>query len=150
MSFMALVGLRLVGITSWLKKLPWQVWAILAALILLFVVYRHGEHKGEVKGAAKVTAQVEKDHTRTVAEAVADTGKAQATATEIGDQVRHSNQLATDFVQSKIEDMHHAIESPPVAAGGAPAPVDTVGVSASIDAVIDRANRAAEAADQEP
>jgi len=133
-----------------LGKVPWQVWAALGVVALLALSYCNAEHTGETRGAAKVTAKVEKQHAQMVAEAVIDTGKAQTIATAIGAQTARTNQAATDYVRTKIEDMHHALDVPPAPAGTALPPVDTASVSASLDALVDRANRAAETADQEP
>lgn len=136
-------------IIAFVKGLPWQVWAGVAIAVLLTLGYCHAEKTGETKGAAKVTAKVEKQHAQTVAEAKADSTTAQTVTDKIGATVKHNNQLATDYVATQIEEMHRAIDAP-AQPGAAPAPVDTASLSASTDRLIDRANRAADAADAEP
>jgi type III secretory pathway component EscV len=132
---------------DFLKGLPWWVYAIIAAAILLFVVY----HKGETKGAAKVTAKVEKAHQAAVVAAAVDTKAAQAATEQIGADVKRTNAAVTDLVQTKIQEMHNALDAiPPAAAGAAlpPAPVERM--QQSLNALGDGANRAADAADAEP
>lgn len=137
---------------TFLKSLPWQVWLVIAAVILLAVAYFHGERQGETKGAAKVTAQVEKDHTANVKMNATDTTHLQSVTAKIDASVKHSNQLATEYAAAKIEDMHNAIAAQPsaLAGTGTPPPFDDSRMRTSINALIDRANGAAEAADAGP
>lgn len=147
---LALLKLFGLGVPSWLTKPIGYLIDATVILALLGGVYFWIHHSGVKAGEAKVTAKVEKQHAKTVAEAVKDTTTAQSVATALGAQTTRTNQAATDFVQTKIEDMHHALDVPPAAGSTTLPPVDTVGVSASIDALIDRANGASEAADAEP
>ena len=139
-----------IGIPDWLKG-PLKWLADAAVLILLLAgTYFWIHHDGEKKGAATVTAKVERDHAARVVEAQADTAKAQTTADAIGATTRHSNELATQFARAQIEELRNATTLPPAPAG-APAPVvDGVRIDASLNALIDRAGRAAETADREP
>lgn len=138
------------AVPGWLKgPVKWLTdAAILLAVLacIYFAIHRDGERKG----AAKVTAQAEKQHADRKAEAVADTATAQATVDAIGATTRNSNRLATEFAQAQIKELRDATTLPPAAAGD-PAPVvDGVRIDASLNALIDRAERAAEAADREP
>lgn len=137
-------------IGAFLKAVPWWVWAILAALILLLVVYLHGEKAGETKGAAKIEKRDVAKHAATVAESAADTKKAQATTDAIGKRIARVDAATTDLVQAKLKEMTDAIAVPAAPAGDPPARVDTRSLSASIDALVERANGQADAADAQP
>jgi hypothetical protein len=109
-------------------------------------------HKGSTAGAAKVEAKAEKAHAKTVAEARTDERQAQATVDAIGKRVAKADDQTTILVRSKITEIHDALDATPGSPNGGPAPAapfDTVGVRASLNAVIDSANRAADAADAE-
>lgn len=136
---------------AFLKGLPWWVWAILGAVVLLFVVYLHGEHKGEAKGAAKEIKKVEKAHQAAVVAAHVDTKAAQGTADQIGAATARTNAQVTDLVQSKIQEMHNVIDAIPASAAGAPLPPAPVErMRDDLNALGDGARRAADAADAEP
>lgn len=142
-----LLGGWLKSALAFLKRLPWWVFALIAALVLLAIVYRHGE----TKGAAKVEHKAEQQHTARVAEARTDERAAQDVTAAIGASVARSDDKTTELVRSTIEDMHHAIDAIPPAPAGAPlppAPVD--GVRDKLNALIDGAERAAKVADAEP
>ena len=119
--------------------------AVAIAIGIFFAIH----HDGEVKGAAKSEVKHAAAHAKTVADAVADTGKAQVTADAIGARVVHVDQQTTDLVRSKIKEAHDAIDVPPAPVGSPPAVVDSGKLSASLNALVDRANREAEAADAE-
>ncbi|MDY7525363.1 hypothetical protein [Sphingomonas sp. 10B4] len=137
-------------IGAFLKALPWWVYAILAALILLLVVYLHGEKAGETKGAAKIEKRDVAADARTVAESKADTTKAQTTTDAIGKRMARVDAATTDLVQAKLKEMTDAIAIPAPPAGDPPARVDTRSLSASFDALVERANGQADAADAQP
>jgi hypothetical protein len=110
-------------------------------------------HKGETAGGAKVGVKAEKAHAKTVGEARTDERQAQATVDAIGRRVAIVDEKTTALVRSKLSEIHDALDATPgAAAGNATAPAvafDTVGVRNSLNAVIDDANGAADAADAE-
>lgn len=137
---------------GWAAKLfGWVVPILtLAALIggIIALVY----HKGETAGGARVHAQAEKAHAKSVAQARSDERQAQATVDAIGNRVAVADGQTTVLVRSKLTEIHDALDSTPGSAIGAaapPAPFDTAGVRASLNAVVADANRAADAADAE-
>ena len=142
--------LKLFGLAApaWLSgpiKLLIEV-ALVAAVLTgaYFLIRAHGEQIG----AANVTATATAQHTARVAEARTDEHTAQAVTDRIGARVAAADEATTEFVRNKMKDMSDAIAAIPAAPAGGPAPVfDTDSVSASLNAVVDRANRAAEAAD---
>ena len=138
------------AVPGWLKgPLKWLVdLTIVAAVLGGIYFWIHSD--GEKKGAAKVTAKVERQRAERIAEAKADTTRAQATVDAIGATTRNSNRLATEFAQAQIKELRDATTVPPAAAGD-PAPViDGVRIDASLNALLDRANGAGEAADRDP
>ncbi|WP_150126983.1 hypothetical protein [Sphingomonas panacis] len=146
----AALALRLLGraAPAWLSKPISIAIDVAIVLVLLAGVYGWIYGRGEASGAAKVTAKVVLDHNAAVTDARHDERAAQTAAGAIGAAAARTNQDATAFAQSKIEDMHHAIDAiPPAPAGAAPARVDSGNLSATLDALIDGANRAADAAD---
>jgi len=146
----AVLALRLLGraAPAWLSKPISIAIDVAIAAAVLAGVYCWIFGRGAAHGAAKVTANVEANHSAAIAAVRHDERSAQASAAAIGSAAAHTNQDATAFAQSKIEDMHHAIDALPNApAGAAPARVDSRGLSASLDSLIDRANRAADASD---
>ena len=146
----AALALRLLGraAPAWLSKPISIAIDVLIVLALLAGVYCWIYGRGAASGAAKVTAKVAIEHSAAIAVGHHDERAAQANAGAIGAAAARSNQNATAFAQSKIEEMHHAINAVPTApAGAAPARVDSGNLSASLDALIDHANRAADAAD---
>lgn len=53
MTFLAGIVLRLLGVRAWLKSLPWQAWAILAAVALLALGWwQHGKAQERAFNAA--------------------------------------------------------------------------------------------------
>jgi 2',3'-cyclic-nucleotide 2'-phosphodiesterase (5'-nucleotidase family) len=128
-------------------------WAVpvIAVAALLGSIYAIIYHRGSTAGAAKVEARQEKAHAKTVAEARSDERQAQATVDMIGKRVAIADDKTTTLVRSKITEIHDALDATPGAAAGsaAPAVFDTGGVRASLNAVVDSANRAADAADAE-
>jgi hypothetical protein len=141
------------GLPSWAAKVfGWMVPALLAVALIggtIALIY----HKGEAAGGAKVEVKAEKAHAKTVAEARTDERQAQATVDAIGKRVAIADDKTTTLVRSKISEIHDALDTTPGAAGGnaaAPATAfDTGGVRASLNTIVDGANRAADAADAE-
>ncbi|MDD1450805.1 hypothetical protein NHF48_007290 [Sphingomonas sp. H160509] len=108
-------------------------------------------HNGETAGAAKVTAKTERAHSAGVAEARTDERSASDTTAAIARSVSRSDDLADALVKTTIKDLRDALDAVPAAAPSVPlpaAPVDRL--RDSINAGIDRANRAAEVADAAP
>jgi len=129
-------------------------WAVpiltLAALIGGIIAFVY--HKGETAGMTKVHAQAEKAHAKSVAQARTDERQAQATVDTIGRRVAVADDQTTVLVRSKLTEIHDALDSTPGSTIGAappPAPFDTAGVRASLNAVVADANRAADTADAE-
>ena len=129
-------------------------WAVPALIVIALIggtialIY----HKGETAGGAKVEVKAEKAHAKSVAAARADERQAQATVDAIGKSVAIADDKTTILVRSKIKDIHDALDATPGGPAGAavPPPVfDGSGVRASLNAVVDSANRAADAADAE-
>jgi len=136
---------------SWAAKLfGWAIPIIIAIAVVIgaiALVY----HRGETAGGAKVQAKAVAAHTKSVADARTDERKAQDGSAAVGAAVGRANDETTAVVTAKRMEINNAVNSTPRAApGAAPARVDTVGLSASVDALVDRANRAAEAADAQP
>lgn len=139
------------GWKSWQAKLAvfggLLALAVLAVALAIAVIF----HRGENAGGAKVEAKVEKAHTKAVTDARVDERNIQTTGAAIGADVGRKAGSTTALVATTKTEIHNAIDSTPRAAAGAPpAPVDTRRVSASIDALVDRANRSADAADAQP
>jgi ABC-type transporter Mla subunit MlaD len=132
---------RAAKLFSWLAPILLLVAIVAVGLAL---VYRTGTSAG---GNA-VTVKVQQQHTRTVAEARSDERVAQAATDRIGARVTRADDATTEYLRTTIEDLRNAIDATPPAADGAAAPVfDTGSVSASLNGLVDRANRAAEATD---
>ncbi len=115
--------------------------AIVAGVVLI-------RRSGETAGAAKVTAKTERARSDHVAEARADERSAADTTAAVARGVSRSDALADAYVKTTIKDLRDALDAVPPAAPGVPlpaAPVDRL--RDSINAGIDRANGAAEAAD---
>ncbi len=103
---------------------------------------------GETAGAAKVAARNERAHGERVGEARADERAAGDTTAAIARSVTRSDALTDAYVKTTIKDLRDALDAVPPASPGVPlpaAPVDRL--RDSINAGIDRANGAAEAAD---
>lgn len=145
--------IRLAG--SW----AWPRWAatlfgwgmpILAGAALLGGIYAAIYHRGEKAGGAKVAARAEKAHAATVATARADERRAQAIVDAIGKHVAAADDATTNLVRSRTMEIHDALDATPAAGNDAAAvPFDTGGVRTSLNALVDGANRAADAADAE-
>ncbi|MDQ2763830.1 MAG: hypothetical protein M3Y22_10220 [Pseudomonadota bacterium] len=131
------------------KPAAWIAIALTAAAAL-WGVYALIHRNGVQAGGAQVTAKVEQQHTARVAEARTDERAAQATTDRIGASVQRADDTTTAILRDQIEELHNAIDHPPVAAAGGPAVIDTSVLTASLDRGIDRANRAAETTDAIP
>ncbi len=106
---------------------------------------------GETSGAARVTATNEKAHAAGVAEARVDERAAAAVTASIAARTVRIEAKTDAYVDTMIKDMRDAIaDVPPAAADAAlpAAPVDRL--RDSVNAGIDRANRAADAASAAP
>ena len=109
-------------------------------------------HKGETAGTAKVKAQAEAAHSKTITEARSDERQAQVVVDAIGKRAAAADEKTTTLVRSRMTEIHDALDATPTTPAGSPAPAapfDTGGVRASLNAVVDDANRAADAADAE-
>jgi len=129
-------------------------WAvpILAGAALLGSLYALIYRRGEAAGAAKVEARAEKAHAATVAAARHDERGAQATADAIGKRVAIADDATTTLVRSRTLEIHDALDATPGTVSGndaAAVPFDTDRVRASLNALVDGANGAADAADAE-
>jgi hypothetical protein len=121
---------------------------ILLAIIATFVVIRRG---GEKAGEAKVTAKVERKHAERVGEARTDERAAAVIADSISRRVSRADDLSTIAVQATIKDLRNALDAVPPAPAGDPIPVAPVdSLRDQLNTGIDRANRAADAADAVP
>lgn len=137
---------------GWAAKLFGWVVPILTLAVLIGGIIALVYRKGETAGRAKVHAQAEKAHAKSVAEARTDERRAQATVDAISNRVAVADGQTTVLVRSKLTEIHDALDSTPGSAIGAvlpPAPFDTGGVRASLNTVVADANRAADAADAE-
>lgn len=120
---------------------------LLALLTAIWAIRRGGEKAGE----AKVTAKVEREHAQRVGEARADEQAASVVADSISRRVTRADDLSTAAVQRTIKELRNALDAVPPAPVGAPVPAAPVdGLRDQINAGIDRANRAADAADALP
>lgn len=127
----------------------WVARIIVAIVIVLAIVagvamIRRG---GETAGAAKVTAKAEKAHAERITEARTDERAATSVTQAIAARTVRIDAQTDAYVQSTIEDLRNALNDASSAAAAAvpAAPVDRL--RDSINAGIDRSNRAAEAAD---
>jgi hypothetical protein len=106
---------------------------------------------GETAGAAKVTAKVERVHAERVAEARVDERAATSVTQAIAARTVRIDAQTDVIVQTTIKDLRDALAAVPPASDGAAlpgAPVERL--RDTINASIDRANRAADAADAAP
>lgn len=102
----------------------------------------------EQKGATKVERRVERDHAARVTEARSDERAIAATGNRIGARAARTDADTTEFVTARLKDINDALQSPPPAGAAADAAVfDGGAVRSSVNSIVDRANRAAEAAD---
>lgn len=109
-------------------------------------------HRGETAGRAKVQAQAEKAHAKTLATARADERQAQSTVDAIGQRVAAEDDQTSILVRTKIREMHDALDATPGTLNGDPrsaAPVDADSVRDHLNALVVDANRSADAADAE-
>jgi hypothetical protein len=137
---------------GWAARLfGWAV-PILAAVAAANITFALIYHKGEAAGGAKVQVQAETAHARTVAAARADERQAQATVDAIGKHVAAADDKTSILVQTKIREMHDALDATPGTLAGNPrsdAPFDAGGVRDHLNALVVDANRSADAADAE-
>lgn len=119
-----------------------------AALVLGGAWWWFASHY-EQKGAAKAERRVERAHTARVAEARTDERAIVATGAAIASRTARIHAASTEFVRTRIEEINNAFHpATPNADPAADAAVfDDGGVRASVNAVVDRANRAASGAD---
>lgn len=118
-----------------------------AALVLGGAWWWFASHY-EQKGGAKVTAKVEREHRARVAEARTDERAIAATGNRIAARTARIDADTTEFVTARLKDINDALQSPPPAGAAADAALfDGGAVRSSVNSVVDRANRAAEAAD---
>ncbi len=121
--------------------------AVVAIAAGVFLVRRGGESAG----AAKVTAVNERTHSAGVAEARVDERAAATVTAAIAARTVRIEAKTDAYVDTMIKDMRNAIDEVPPAAPDAPlpaAPVDRL--RDTLNAGIDRANRAADAASAAP
>ena len=120
--------------------------ALTGAMIAL--VYHHGE----TAGGARLQAKTDAAHDKAVADAREDERKAQAVTDAIDHRVATADDQTTTLVRSKLTEIHDDLSSTSGAPAGGDAAArvfDDSGVRASLNALVDDANRAAEAADAE-
>jgi len=120
---------------------------VLAVVAIVATIF----HKGETSGAAAVTVKAERQHGAAVADARVDERTAGDVAASIAGSVARSDALTDALVKTTIKDLRDALSAVPPAARGEPlpaAPVDRL--RDSLNAGIDRANRAGAAAGTEP
>ncbi len=121
--------------------------AIVAIAVGVFLLRRGGE----TAGAAKVTATNEKAHAAGVAEARVDERAAATVTASIAARTVRIEAKTDAYVDTMIKDMRNAIDEVPPAVSDAPlpaAPVDRL--RDTLNAGIDRANRAADTASAAP
>ena len=137
---------------GWMARLfGWAV-PLLVVAALMGGAIALSYHRGETAGGAKATAKTVAAHAEAVAAARDDERKAAAVADAIGRRVAIADDHTTTLVRSRITEIHDALASTPGApvAGNAVAPVfDAGGVRASLNTLVDGANRAADTADAE-
>ena len=137
---------------GWAARLFGWVMPALAIAALSWGAMALIYHRGETAGSAKVEAKAEAMHAKAVTDARNDERKAAAVADAIGRRVAIADDQSTAVVRSKITEIHHDLASSsnsPGVGDALPRQFDTGGVRASLNALVDDANRAAEAADAE-
>jgi hypothetical protein len=147
---------------TWLIKLAlgwsWPRWAailfgwvspLLALIGLCAAAYALIYHAGEKTGGAKVTAEVTRQHDQAVADSRQDERAVASTSSAIGTSVAEKNTAASNSATAAQETIHAQISALPSAplGGVVPSAADTGVLDASLDTLVDRANRAAAAAD---
>jgi hypothetical protein len=123
---------------------------IIAGLVLLAIlgVVAWIDAHGQKTGAAKVEHRAERDHSARIVEARTDERTAGDVAASIDRRVARVEDLSTAAVAATVKDLRDAIDAVPPSAAGAPppaAPVDSL--RDTLNAGIDRANRAAASAE---
>ncbi|WP_343526756.1 hypothetical protein [Sphingomonas sp.] len=114
--------------------------AVVAALIAVYLT-------GARSGSDRVTAKAARSHAASVAEARTDERRAAASTATIAARTARADALTDRYVRQKIEDLRHAISDIPPAVGGDALPAAPVErMRDTLNAAIDRANRAAEPA----
>lgn len=137
-----------VGIPKSLSRVTAWAVVVVSAGLAIWGVYALVHGNGEKAGAAKVTAKVEKAHTERVAESRADERQAQTVTNRIADRTVRADAATDAYVRQTIEDLRNALATEPAApADAVPSPAPVGSMSASLNALVDRANRAAETAD---
>lgn len=117
---------------------------VLALLAAIWAIY----HRGESAGGARVTHQFEQQHADRVVEARTDERAATAAAAATGTQALARADAAVAALRLEEQRIHDAFDAVPPAAPGAAYPAAPAGVlAASANAIIARANRAADDAD---
>ena len=120
--------------------------AIAAAIVACTIAAIYG--RGERAGAAKVEVKARAEHGRRVAEARQDERAAAGAAAVIERRTRTATTSADVALAKHVQEIDDALASIPPAAAGAPPPAAPVGsLLDTLNAGIDRANRAADAAD---
>lgn len=103
----------------------------------------------EQKGATKVEQRVEREHADRMVEARTDERAIAATGVKIAERAARIDRASTDYVRTRIEEINDALQ--PAAPNPDPAAdaavFDSSAVRSSVNSVVDRANRAADAAD---
>jgi len=137
---------------GWAARLFGWVVPVLVALAAAGATIALIYHKGESTGRTKAEVQAEQAHATTVAVARADERHAQATVDAIGRRVATEDEQTSILVQTKIREMHDALDATPGTIAGNPhsvAPVDAGSVRDHLNALVVDANRSADAADAE-
>lgn len=126
--------------------MPLLVVAALSGAVVA-LIYR----RGETAGGTVARAAAETAHVQTITEARSDERHAAAVADAISRRVAIADNQTTTLVRSKMTEIHDDLATPTHARAGGIAPrlFDTGGVRASLNALVDRANGAADAADAE-
>lgn len=117
---------------------------VLALLAAIWAIY----HRGEGAGGAKVTHQAEQQHGERIVEARTDERAATAAAAATGSQALARADAAVAALRLEEQRINNALDAvpPPVPGAALPAAPTSV-LAAPVNALIARANRAADAAD---
>ena len=137
---------------GWAARLFGWVVPVLVALAAAGATIALIYHKGESTGRTKAEVQAEQAHAKTVAVARADERHAQATVDAIGKRVATEDEQTSILVQTKIREMHDALDATPGTLNGdarSTNAVDADSVRDHLNALVVDANRSADAADAE-
>ena len=137
---------------GWAARLFGWIVPILVALAAIGAMIALIYHQGETAGGTKAEVRAEKAHAKTVAVARADERQAQATVDAIGKRVAAEDDQTTILVQTKIREMHDALDATPGTLNGdarSTNAVDADSVRDHLNALVVDANRSADAADAE-